>query len=300
MIDPVPTVPVVPNRTADNETEYRENVDAYHAAIPPFSVGLNTMAGQVNTTAATIDAQAEQIAANAQATEDFFDAIASGTLTDVQGVSASSVTIGYGTKNFTASTGKLWWPGQVLMALSSASSVNYMIGRVVSYDQAAGAMSLDVRVVGGSGTIASWLIQPAAGGLPEEWTLIGTLPTTSGTAWTLSPLPQTFADLKIDLAGVSHSSSSPQGLGIQFFDGSTWTSIISTTTTGISSSTLFSGNAMIFGYRHDLSLFEGIPDLPSSNLARATIQIAGGIQGIRFAWTLGATGDAGSIRVWGK
>jgi hypothetical protein len=70
--------------------------------------------------------------------------------------STSSVAIGTGTKNFTVETGKSYFVGMSLKIANSAT--NYMVGEIISYDAATGALSVNVVKTNGSGTLSSWVI----------------------------------------------------------------------------------------------------------------------------------------------
>lgn len=72
------------------------------------------------------------------------------------GTSTTSLLIGTGTKNFTTQAGKTFIAGTFVQAISQASAANYMYGTVTSYDDATGALVVEVTVVGGSGTLADW------------------------------------------------------------------------------------------------------------------------------------------------
>ena len=93
-----------------------------------------------------------------QASGDARDAAA----TMLSGTSATSVTIGAGTKSFTASTGKSWQAGTTLAIFSSATPTNAMGGRVTSYNSDTGALVVDVPSgsFSGSGTAADWVLVP--------------------------------------------------------------------------------------------------------------------------------------------
>jgi hypothetical protein len=75
------------------------------------------------------------------------------------GTSTSSVAIGTGSKAFTTQTGKSWFVGQwVIVASNAAPSTNWMVGQITAYDTGTGALTVDVKAINGSGTIASWTI----------------------------------------------------------------------------------------------------------------------------------------------
>ena len=82
--------------------------------------------------------------------------------TMLSGSSATSVTIGSGTKSFTASTGKSWQAGTTLAIFSSATPGNAMGARVTSYNSGTGALVVEVPTgsFSGSGTAADWIMVP--------------------------------------------------------------------------------------------------------------------------------------------
>ncbi len=75
--------------------------------------------------------------------------------------SASSVAIGTGTKNFTASAGAAFVGGQkVIISSAAAPTANYMLATVSSYNRTTGALVVEVGGgdAFGSGTHADWSI----------------------------------------------------------------------------------------------------------------------------------------------
>lgn len=84
----------------------------------------------------------------------------------VASISTTSLAIGTGSKAFTlaALPGGQVYGFQTYMFLraeSAADATKFMIGRVVSL--VAGVLTLDVAIVGGSGTAADWVIYPMVG-----------------------------------------------------------------------------------------------------------------------------------------
>lgn len=75
--------------------------------------------------------------------------------------SASSVTIGTGSKSFTTAKFYTFAVGQFVVVASSASPSNYMYGQVTAYNSSTGALTVNVTVTSGSGTISSWAISCA-------------------------------------------------------------------------------------------------------------------------------------------
>lgn len=76
--------------------------------------------------------------------------------------STTSLAIGTGSKSLTTQT-YLAYRGGAFVTISDANNpdTNYMSGIVTSYAPTTGAMTVNVTVVAGSGTIANWNIQPS-------------------------------------------------------------------------------------------------------------------------------------------
>lgn len=73
--------------------------------------------------------------------------------------STTSVAIGTGSKAFTIQTNKAFIVGQwVLIMQTSNPTVNWMFGQVTTATPGTGALTVNVSVVGGSGTINAWTI----------------------------------------------------------------------------------------------------------------------------------------------
>lgn len=100
---------------------------------------------------------AEAAAAAAQAAADEAEAAVTG----YSATSSTSVAIGTGTKNFTIETGKSFTAGQFVLISQDGTPTNYMYGQVTGYTSGTGALAVNVTVVGGSGTIADWLVSIA-------------------------------------------------------------------------------------------------------------------------------------------
>lgn len=129
----LPALAAAPNRWENDPDTYVEQAIAWHEAFEPWAAALPAFAAALQ-------------------------ALVSGV--DFNGTSATSLAIGTGTKNFTASTGKLWNAGQFVIAASDADEANYMIGQVTSYNSVTGALAIVVPTggTGGSGTFADWVI----------------------------------------------------------------------------------------------------------------------------------------------
>ena len=127
-IDVLPPAP-----DEDDPYNFRPLASALVAALPTFVIQTNAVA----------------VAMNLNSTND---------------TSASSVLIGTGTKNFTASTGKSFQPGMYLViADTAAPSTNSMYGQITSYDTGTGALVMNIFTTRGSGTKTAWTISQSAG-----------------------------------------------------------------------------------------------------------------------------------------
>lgn len=74
------------------------------------------------------------------------------------GTSTTSLSIATGTKAFTTQLTKAFLTGMFVQATSQANSANFMYGTVTSYVAATGVLTLDITVIGGSGTLSDWLL----------------------------------------------------------------------------------------------------------------------------------------------
>lgn len=76
--------------------------------------------------------------------------------------SATSLTIGTGSKSLTIETGKGYVAGQAVLIASTAAPTNFMTGQVTSYNSGTGALVVSVSSAAGSGTVAAWTISVTA------------------------------------------------------------------------------------------------------------------------------------------
>ena len=72
--------------------------------------------------------------------------------------SATSLTVGTGTKLLTVSTGAGYGPGASVIIAYTTTPTNRMLGVVTSYDSGTGAMAVEVSTAIGSGTFAAWTV----------------------------------------------------------------------------------------------------------------------------------------------
>lgn len=78
------------------------------------------------------------------------------------GSSTTSLTIGTGSRSFTAQTGRNWAVGVTILRLYNSSS-NWMEGLVTAYDASTGAATINSVASAGSGTYTSWVINELLG-----------------------------------------------------------------------------------------------------------------------------------------
>lgn len=174
-----------PPQTNTDQTTFDARGDALLAALPVFVTQTNAVAGEVNTAAGAAAtsqgaAATSQSAAAASETAALNSKTAAATsatnaLTSQNaasasaasaaaiagafvGTSATSLTIGTGSKTFATQTGEQYTAGVFLSAVSVANAANYMFGQVTTYNSSTGALVMDIQVVGGSGTFADWNI----------------------------------------------------------------------------------------------------------------------------------------------
>lgn len=289
----VPVIDPVPLRSATPEPDFRADVEGFLGELPAFSVALNATSTAMNTDVATVTTNTSQVLVAASAVAAQYSAFMAADPGGLGGSSTTSVAIGTGSKSFTASTGKLWGVGQILMIRSIVSPANYLIGDVTSYNSTSGALVINVLYAIGSGTFASWDIVPS--NVTRPYSLIGSIPTTSGTVWTLNPLPLQYNDIYIEIAGFSHSGAGTTNFRVEFYDGATWSVGINLTGTTVAAADTITAGIKISAY--NLLTAMAATSIAAGTLS--TISTSAGIKGIRFTTVAGYTGDAGVIRFWG-
>lgn len=95
--------------------------------------------------------------------------------------SVTSLTIGTGSKSLTVAASLSFAAGQyVVIASTAAPTVDYMEGRITSYNSTTGALVVSASISAGSGTYASWTVALQAG-LPNQSGNSGKFLTTDGT-----------------------------------------------------------------------------------------------------------------------
>ena len=176
--------------TAYMVNEVVEESDAYYVCHTAHTSGGSFAAtnwnkfGIVNTdadvAAATAVVEAQNAAASAQAAANSA-ALAAGSLAPATGTSTSSITVGTGSKVFTANTGGIWAPGMSLKIARTSDPVNtYMLGTVVSYSPTTGAMTVSVASSVGSGSHGDWSLSlTTAGAGSTNWNTVTDTPTSA-------------------------------------------------------------------------------------------------------------------------
>jgi len=129
----IPTITALPTppQTTDDPTTFNARADAMMIALP-------TMVTETNVVLAAIPALVSGI--------------------DYNGTSTTSLTIGTGSKTLTTQTGKNFQVGQFVTVANTATPANYMVGQVTGYNTGTGSLTVNVTVVGGSGTYTAWTI----------------------------------------------------------------------------------------------------------------------------------------------
>lgn len=129
-ITPLPTAP-----SRSDPNNFTARADAFMTALPTFAAECNATA----------------IAMNLNATNS---------------TSTTSLLIGLGSQSLTVQTAKSYVVGMTLKIASTASPTNWMLGDVTAYNTATGALTINVILVSGLGTIASWTISQSVS-IPE-------------------------------------------------------------------------------------------------------------------------------------
>lgn len=141
---PITALPTPPSRT--DAANFSARADAFLGALPTFGTEANALAVEVNGYATNAAASAST-AVNAPGTS---------------ATSTTSLAIGTGSKSLTVQTGKAFVVGQWVTITSTASPANWMHGQITAYTSGTGALVVNVAMVGGSGTIASWTVALSA------------------------------------------------------------------------------------------------------------------------------------------
>ena len=175
--------------------------------------------------------------------------------------SSTNETIALGSQTFVVETGLSWTTGQTAIVTDASNDANYMAGEVTDYNSANGNFTVNVTVVGGSGTKSSWVVN-----LSGEVGAAGSSGT-SGTSGT-TPFPYSgSADISGSLTVTGSNAPAVRVSGSTTLTGSLFTSGSNITTgsfivsgsntlsgsflqsgsTQITGSTLLSGSLLLTG-----------------------------------------------------
>jgi len=149
-------------------------------------------------------------------------------------------------------------------------------------------------------------VDTAVAAVASTLTLIETLDVSAGgTSWTSSQIAQTYKFLHIVIDGVSHNGAGSEGVNFVMSgdNGSTWTSAFQATATTTAAGTITS-MVSLMGYTTDVFSLDLLTSANPSDYdvnvgATRVVRIDGGCDKVRFSFSSGGTGDAGSIRIYG-
>ncbi len=142
------TVTVNGNQYSDNSAAGTRNLDngGHRQWFLPLVSDVVTVSGQAQTSASAAAASAAT-ALSAPGTS---------------ATSASSLTIGTGSKSLTIQTGKSLVVGMTVKVAITASPTNWMSGDITAYDANTGALTVDINYISGSGTASAWTVSLSA------------------------------------------------------------------------------------------------------------------------------------------
>lgn len=140
---------------------------------------------------------------------------------------------------------------------------------------------------------------------------LASVTSSSGTSASFSGISLNYSKLLVTLAGVSHSSGSPNMLQLQVSpDGASW-SAAKNIAPAATSGQYLNGVMEIWQYSRDQATLQadivvGLAATPSSpgltsinSPFRLLVNVTGGMDYFRFVWNGGASFDAGTITAWG-
>ena len=157
--------------------------------------------------------------------------------------SSTNETIALGSQTFVVETGLSWTTGQTAIVTDASNDANYMAGEVTAYNSANGNLTVNVTVVGGSGTKSSWVVN-----LSGEVGAAGSSGT-SGTSGT-TPFPYSgSADISGSLTVTGSNAPAVRVSGSTTLTGSLFTSgsNISTGSLITSGSNITTGSFIVSG-----------------------------------------------------
>ena len=157
--------------------------------------------------------------------------------------SSTNETIALGSQTFVVETGLSWTTGQTAIVTDASNDANYMAGEVTAYNSANGNLTVNVTVIGGSGTKSSWVVN-----LSGEVGAAGSSGT-SGTSGT-TPFPYSgSADISGSLTVTGSNAPAVRVSGSTTLTGSLFTSgsNISTGSLITSGSNITTGSFIVSG-----------------------------------------------------
>ena len=157
--------------------------------------------------------------------------------------SSTNETIALGSQTFVVETSLSWTTGQTAIVTDASNDANYMAGEVTAYNSANGNFTVNVTVVGGSGTKSSWVVN-----LSGEVGAAGSSGT-SGTSGT-TPFPYSgSADISGSLTVTGSNAPAVRVSGSTTLTGSLFTSgsNISTGSLITSGSNITTGSFIVSG-----------------------------------------------------
>lgn len=308
-IPPISALPPAPNRSTDDPASFAAKADPFTAALVVLGAEANAFGAAANAQASAVDADAATATASAAAAVQAYNAVVASGVGAALGTSASAVMIGTGTKAFTASTGKIWYPGEALYARDSANPANWMAGEVTSYDPVTGALSLLAKVMGGAGTISAWDIYPAGSLYMRGWETLATIAPTGAGPWSFTSIRAAYPDysdllLEIDVVGSGSSMAMQLYLSA---DSATWGNIsiagASTTNPTWRGAITLSDAAAEYGSvigacGNSVIASPGLINSTGANTVTSR-RVTGGIDGVRLQLSTG-TLTAGTIKLKGR
>lgn len=163
MATQITPLPLPPSRSASPDT-FSNDADAFLGALPLFQQETNLVATEAEADAATASSGASTATTQAgiattKAAEAAASALTAVNAPGTSGTSTTSTLVGTGSKTLTTQTGKAWVVGQsVNLARTSAPSTTWMHGVITAYNSGTGSITINVSLVGGSGTFTDWTI----------------------------------------------------------------------------------------------------------------------------------------------
>lgn len=165
-----------PPSTSRPET-FDSEADSFLSDLPGFGDDLNAVAANVYANA--LEAEADAATAAAAAITAASAATTALNSPATQATTSSSITIGGGSKSFTlAQTGKAFAVGQWVSVSDTANpSTRWLAGAISAFNSGTGAMTIAVAYIAGTGTGASWAVNPIGPiTSTDAGNLTGTLP----------------------------------------------------------------------------------------------------------------------------